>query len=259
MKKIIAVLLVVCTLLASVSVVSADSAPEKMYIFVKSGAEGGDGSKDKPFGTFNEARDAIREIKKNGEYPAGGIVVYFREGVYPMTDKMVLKPEDSGEPGAPIVYRAYMEEQVSFVGGVELPVKDFKPVTDEAALARIKDSAEKNVLCANLKDDFGITEYGELNMYGMGVGYYTNAVTNMAGHGIKIPTEQPPELFFGNDSGIIAKYPNDGWIYTGSIIQTGDEVQWWSSTWLTSEQFVPEEKRVYPPKPSIWMTATRTM
>ena len=76
MKKIISILIAAIMLFSTFSVF-ADRAPEKMYIFVKAGAEGGDGSKDNPLGSLIEARDKIREIKKNGQYPEGGIVVFF--------------------------------------------------------------------------------------------------------------------------------------------------------------------------------------
>ncbi len=251
MKKIVSILIAAIMLFSTLSVF-ADSTPEKMYIFVKAGAEGGDGSKDKPFATFEEARDKIREIKKNGQYPDGGVVVYFREGNYKIDNKIVLSGEqDSGTETGPIVYRSYMEEEVTFVGGVELSVSDFSKVTDPEALKRINKSAQADILVVNLYD-LGITDLGELNYFGGGSGYFTQPLTRLEENGVHIPKEQPPELFFGDVIGTIARYPNDDFTLTGKIIQMGDEVQMWSDTFKTYDTFVPYEERVYPPKPSIY-------
>lgn len=251
MKKIIAILTVALMLLGSLNVYAADTSLEKMYIFVKAGAENGDGSKEMPFGTFEEARDRIREIKKNGEYPAGGIVVYFREGVYSVTSTINLTEEDSGTAEGPVVYRSYMEEQVSFVGGIDLDVSAFSQVTDEAALARINSSAKDSIVAANLKD-LGLTDYGELNIYGMGVAYFTSRNTKLTENGVHFNTQQPPEIFFGDDIGKIARFPNEGYSKTGEIVQQGTILQLWSHHFETYATYVPYEERVYPPEPSIY-------
>ena len=229
-----------------------------MYIYVQAGAEGGDGSIGNPFGSFEQARDKIREIKKNGEYPAGGIVVYFREGVYSVTETIKLTEEDSGTKEGPIVYRAYMEEQVAFVGGVDLEVSKFSKVTDPAIVERINPAAKDSIVAANLKD-FGLTDYGELNLFGMGTAYYTSENSKMAENGVHIPTEQPPEVFFGDEIGRIARYPNDSYAKTGEIIQQGDIVQLWSHVFETYTTYVPYEDRVYPPEPSIYYVDSEMM
>ena len=66
MKKIIAIIIAALTLLGTVNVYALDESHEKMYIFVENGAENGDGTKENPLGSFEQARDKIREIKKNG-------------------------------------------------------------------------------------------------------------------------------------------------------------------------------------------------
>ena len=255
MKRFLAVVLCLSMLLSAGSVFATEKieTPEKMYIFVKAGATGGDGSKDKPLGTIVEARDKIREIKAAGKYPKGGIVVYFREGQYKIDAGMHLKGEqDSGTDEGPIVYRSYMEEQVTFVGGVELPVSKFRAVTDADAPGRFNKTAMKNIKVINLYDE-GITDLGENRYFGAGVGYMQSPMAKFKENGIILPTTQPPEVFFGDDVGDIARYPNGGeWTRTGKIIQKGDETQMWSDTFQTYSTFVPYEKRTYPPKPSIY-------
>ena len=252
MKRIISILITLLMIFNMLSVFAESKGPEKIYIFVKAGAENGDGSKDKPLGTFEEARDKIREIKQNGEYPEGGIVVYFREGTYQMTNGVTLENElDSGKEGAPIVYRSYMEEQVTFVGGTKLNVTDFSPVTDETILKRLNKDASGNILYVNLYD-LGIKDLGELNYYGTGAGYLTDRYTGLAEHGIILPTEQPPEVFFDDVAGKVARYPNDDFTLTGKIIDTGDVLYMWSGDRRNYDDFVTEDQRTYPPKPSIF-------
>ena len=251
MKRIIALLTIALICLNSVNCFATDK-KEKIYLYVEAEATNGNGSKEKPFGTFEEARDEIRKIKENGEYPEGGIVVYFREGIYKYTKSVDLTTEDSGTKDAPVVYRAYMNEKPVFVGGSEMPVSSFEKVTDESVLKRLNETAKDKILYANLKDKFGITEYGELNMFGMGVGYYNADVAKMAENNVIIPTEQPPEIFFGDIPGTIARYPNEGYIGIDELIQKGDDIQRWSHTYVTREGYVPYEERVYPPKPSVF-------
>ena len=258
MKRLIAFLVAVAICLSAFSVLAVNDEPEKLYLFVKAGATNGDGSKEKPFATFEEARDKIREIKNSGEYPEGGVVVYFREGSYSITKSIELTNQDSGTEYAPVVYRAYMNEKPVFVGGVDLPLSAFKPVTDAETIKRLNPSSAKKVLYVNLKDDFGLTDYGVLNMIGMGVGYYTAEVAKMAENNVNIPTKQPPEVFFDNTPGVIARYPDKDYIYIKTVVDPGDDIQRWSSTYVTREGYVPYEERVYPPKPSIYSVDDET-
>ena len=247
MKKIISILIAAIMLLSAFSAF-ADTTSEKMYIFVKAGAEGGDGTKANPFGTFEQARDKIREIKSNGQYPEGGVVVYFREGAYSITDSIKLTKEDSGTEAGPVVYRAYMEEQATIVGGVDLNVSDFAPVTDAEQKSRLNADAASKILAANLKD-LGISDFGVLNIFGAGTAYFDEE----SGLKDQVNFEQPPELFYGDVIGLLARYPNEGYIQTGTIIDAGDPIENWSNVWKTSiDRYVPKENRTYPPKPSIY-------
>jgi hypothetical protein len=63
--------------------------------------------------SLQQAVDEVRKLKK-GEQP---IVVEFQTGVYPMTEPVVFKPEDTGTEKAPIIYRAGKDQNVIFSGG----------------------------------------------------------------------------------------------------------------------------------------------
>ena len=72
----------------------------------------GDGSKEHPFHTPEEARCAIRAMEN---LPEGGVTVYFRAGEYNLRETFTLTPEDSGEADKPIVWAAYPGEEACLV------------------------------------------------------------------------------------------------------------------------------------------------
>jgi hypothetical protein len=63
---------------------------------------GGDG----PFATLERARDAVRDIRRSGDLPAGGVIVELEAGTYERSAPFELSAEDSGTSAAPIIYRA---------------------------------------------------------------------------------------------------------------------------------------------------------
>ncbi len=75
------------------------------------GAEGADGTFQNPFGTFEEARDAVSDYKEaNGGLLPSDVVVYLRGGDYVRTSAFTLTAADSGNNGHTVTYRAYPGE-----------------------------------------------------------------------------------------------------------------------------------------------------
>ena len=168
------------------------------------GDDGAEGAEDAPLATFTGARDAIRDYRAAEGWPEGGVTVYFREGVYPFDEGVELTEQDSGEADAPIVYAAYPDEEPRFTGGVT--VDGFEPVTDEAILSRLPEEARAHVVQANLPAQ-GITDLGSLEPRGFGQ-----------------PGRPTPEVFFNGEPLELARWPNEGFVEAGDIIeQTDDE------------------------------------
>lgn len=119
------------------------------FFVAADGNDGWDGSRVRPFATFEKAREAVRQIKQAGPMPVGGVTVTVRAGVYPRTDTFSLTAEDSGTAEAPVVYRAAEGETVRLVGGK--PVTGWVPVTDQSVLQRLDPTARGNVLQVDLK------------------------------------------------------------------------------------------------------------
>ena len=236
MKKILSALLAFCMLIGCFSLPVAAS-ENHISIFVKNGVQGGNGSFDLPFGTFNEARDYIRKLKGNGKYPEGGVTVYFREGTFLLSDAIELDENDSGTETGPVVYRPWKDESVSFVGGAEIPIKDFKSVTNTSILNRLHPGAKDKIVHVNLKD-YGVTEYGSLSPYGNLLSIY-NLVEfpyNSSGQN---------ELFFDGKRMTAARWPNEGEATIDKVLSTGTVMQTWRDDLPEfPEGWVPKEERI---------------
>lgn len=155
------------------------------------GSDDNPGTKRKPFATLERARDAVREIKRAGAIPRDGLTVWLRGGDYCRTQSLQLTAEDSGAPGAPIVWRSYRNERARLLGG--RVIKGFRPVTDGAVLARLDENVRDKVLEVDLRA-IGIEDYGSLQSRGFGR-------PAAPAHG---------ELFFGGRPMTLARWPNEG-------------------------------------------------
>ena len=111
-------------------------------IFVSpNGNDSNSGSINSPLKTLKGARDKIRLIKSSAGLTTP-ITVYFREGVYPVRESVLLQNfyeyyangtkkwiNDSGTAQNPITYRAYMDEEVVFDAGIDLDISNLKYAT----------------------------------------------------------------------------------------------------------------------------------
>lgn len=148
------------------------------------------GRTDGPFATLERARDNIRELKRKGRYPQGGVIVDLRGGEYERQRVFELTAADSGRKGAPIVYRASPGETVRLIGGRFLP--RFSPVTNRTTLQRLDESARKHVVQINLKT-LRILSYG-----------------SAVGGGL--------ELFFDDKPMTLARWPNSGFVRIAGLV-----------------------------------------
>lgn len=83
------------------------------------GDDRGDGTPEAPFATLARARDAVRAQKLLS--PAGArLEIIIHGGIHRLTEPLVISPEDSGTPTAPVVYRAAVGARPILSGGVTL-------------------------------------------------------------------------------------------------------------------------------------------
>ncbi len=185
-----------------------------LQLFVAPGASGGDGTISSPYGSLTEARDRIREMKKTGAYPEGGVTVNLREGRYFMTEGLELTEEDSGTEEAPVVWRAYGNEEVQLIGGVGMDLSEFAKVSDADILKRLPAESKDKVYQINLKE-YGFTQFDELPQTGHSTAYLGfidddyNNVDSM-------------ELFFNDEVMTLSRWPNEGFVRIAELIETGE-------------------------------------
>jgi len=192
--------------------ITVSAEDEKATFFVAADAEaGGDGSFEHPFQTPEQARDAIRALKKKNAYPTEGVTVYLRGGEYRQT--FSLGAEDSGTEEGPVTYSGYGDEEVIFVGGAQLTLSDFKVSSD----SRIPAEAQGKVFSVNLNEK-KIKGYGDLAITGHSQ-YY------MWEYGWEEKSEGVPNPFVSFDGELmnLAQYPNkgDGYMLIGQVLFDG--------------------------------------
>ena len=178
----------ICAALAS----TACGAGATLYVAPGADRKEATGSRESPFTTLEQARDAVRAMKKAGGLPGGGVVIELQGAAYERDKPFELTAEDSGTEAAPVVYRSAPGQQVRIVGG--RAVGPFTPVSDPNVLAQLDPNAHGHVLQADLKAQ-GIADYGKLTQRGFG---------------------QPMrpahmELFFQDRPMTLARWPNDGY------------------------------------------------
>jgi len=89
------------------------------YYVATTGDDNHSGTRDAPFATLTRARDAIRQLKKDGRFDAP-VTVTVRGGTYFLEEPIVLGSEDSGTPDKPVTYQAAIGETVILSGGVPI-------------------------------------------------------------------------------------------------------------------------------------------
>ena len=195
MKKIISLavsMVMVLSMMTFIHPVSAEAVADLMY--VSAGAKNGNGSSAAPFGTIEEARDAIRTLKKNGGLPIGGIDVIIRDGEYKITSPIVLTAEDSGTAESPIRYISENKHGAKLHGGVKLNYDDFTTLT-AGDKSRIYGSAAAAKIASIKRLD--------LKKYGI-----TTENVGMLYSG----SNPLVELFVDGNKQTIARYPNEGYL-----------------------------------------------
>ena len=181
------------------------------------GSDANPGTREKPFATPQRARAAVRARRTNGALPAGGVTVFFAGGTYALSETIALTREDAGTPSAPILWCALSGETPIFEGG--FVVKDFAPVTDPAALARLPENARAAVRVADLAAAGYPHAHAAVPPYGYMTGDY-GVLMQPDGSLAKTPTVRGAitECYLGDRRLLPARHPNTGW----DVFSSGD-------------------------------------
>ena len=172
------------------------------------GSDGADGTREHPFATLARARAAVRAVKARGPLPAGGVTVWLRGGTYRVASTLTLGTEDSGEPGAPVAWRAWQDERPVLDGGWRVPEFDLNWHAVRAKwpqiAARVPVAARPHVRACNVVAA-GYAHVEPQPTYG----FYSGETTGQA------PIS---DLYCGGRPLALARHPDDGWLQTGEVL-----------------------------------------
>lgn len=179
---------------------------------------------DGPFATPTKARDALRAARTEEGFPDGA-TVYLREGVYFLTAPLELSEEDSGNESAPVIWRAYKNENVRLTGGVV--VKDWTPDADGIVKADLSslalpDGALGQVIANGVRQDLARwPNAGEGELPGGGYTLITVAVPESPMrafeiHDVRLANWSKPEI------AEVSIWPNYNWWQTIAGIEKID-------------------------------------
>lgn len=182
-------------------VLSASLQAKELYVSPE-GNDLADGTLDDPFATLERARDEIRFLRSIGDEVPGASIL-LRGGTYELRETFALNGLDSGTAETPVIYRNYENEEVRLIGGEKLDPSVFSKITDEKLLSGLSEEARLNIVGVNLRE-LGIVDYGQFEQYGH----------------VKV-TPAPLELFLNGEPMQVARYPNEGFIQIGKVIDPG--------------------------------------
>lgn len=103
-----------------------------------------DGTISRPFNTISEAKDYLRENKKNRE-----AFVIIHGGRYEFTETAVFEENDGGIKERPVTYKAAEGEEVIFTGARVVNSSLFQSVGDDIK-SRLKDKSAENAVMLDL-------------------------------------------------------------------------------------------------------------
>jgi hypothetical protein len=97
--------------------VQAQKLRQKAIYVSPDGNDRSEGSFERPLKTLAAAQLKVRSLKKNGDHD---ITVLLRGGNYPIPKTLIFNPEDSGNEGHPIIWKACDGEIPVLSGGIEV-------------------------------------------------------------------------------------------------------------------------------------------
>lgn len=151
------------------------------------------GTKEKPFRTLLKARDETRRVKVDaGETKT----VTITAGRYRLTDTFELDERD-----AYTIYQASTGQDVRITGGVEVPVTDLKPVTENEVLDRLPKDVRSKVV--------------NLVLPGKGPGDSSTWPLRFRGYA------GWPEIYVDGNALRLARWPNTGYAKIAEVLDRG--------------------------------------
>ena len=201
------------------------------YISANASADGV-GTRDNPFALEKAIENAKKLTSLGKKLP----VYELAGGKYMIDTSITLNNFNFGTANNPFTLRAAEGEDVSFIGGISIPLSEFSSVTDSSVLQRLHPDAKDHIVRINL-NDYGISEYGTLNPYGNLLSIY-----NLVGYPYGTSTQN--ELLFDGKRMVAARWPNDREAEIDTVNSQGTVMQTWRDDMEPlPEGWIPPEER----------------
>ncbi len=146
---------------------------------------------DGPLATLEQARNIVRQWRKNERGSHQPVLIELRAGTYELSQPLELSRQDSGTRRGRVTYQAYNGETVLLSGG--RTVRKWSPVSNRDLLARLDEKARGHVYQADLKA-LGINDFGSLKQGGL-------------------------ELYFNGRPMTLARWPNQGFVKIVDVVK----------------------------------------
>jgi hypothetical protein len=168
---------------------------------------------DGPFATLQRARDEARRIKA-ASAPVDPVTIFVRGGTYSLGETLKLGPEDSGTPGAPVVYRNYQDERPIVIGGRQ--ITGFTPYKGRILKADVASQGFRGTHFRQLFADGArqhparYPNYDPANPYGGGWAYADGKPVPMYA---EVPGEDKHTLFYKAEDARTWAHPEEGEVF----------------------------------------------
>lgn len=170
-------------------------------------APGGDdaapGTAEAPLASLERALELRREAMTEGK--SGEHAILLHDGDYFLSESCLIGAADSGAGAARLTIASHPGERARLLGGVRLAPEAFRPIDDREVASRIIDvNARTRVVEVDLRAA-GVTSFEAVQPRGM-----------------RHPVAAAPlELFINGEPLTVARWPNEGFVETGDIVDSG--------------------------------------
>ncbi len=104
------------------------------FFIATNGSDQNPGTKNQPLASLNGARDLIRQLRNLGKLNEE-VHVIVANGMYYMTEPLMLTDADSGSDAFPLIFKAEEGANPVFIGG--MPIKSWEKISDKVWKAKI--------------------------------------------------------------------------------------------------------------------------
>jgi hypothetical protein len=189
LDKIVKAVILLIFLISSFSARSTEN--DTLFIYVSpNGSDHHPGTINAPVQTFEKSIKMVSCARI--ETPGSPVVVYFRGGKYRVKGTIVVPSSCSGTEKAPVIFKAYANEEPVFTGGIRL--LQWEKVHDKGIRKIVPEDSFPHIYVADLKVN-GITDFGDL-----------------------LNEFQRPDLYFNHVVQTIARWPNSGFTKSGRAV-----------------------------------------